>query len=191
VAASQAKASADPWSPWQRGDGWRMNDDSYTVLEFEVGGEHMTVKAHYRGEHYLLDLPGGSVRGEARLNRDGMLVASLDGLRVRARVVQQDKELVVLLEGERQALLIHDPLESGLEDEAGPGNLRSPMPGKVLDVLVSEGDKVSRGAPMIILEAMKMEHTIVAPADGTVTRISYAPGDLIDEGVDLVEFEAD
>jgi len=191
VAASHAKASADPWSPWQRGDGWRMNDDSYTVLEFEVGGEHMTVKAHYRGEHYLLDLPGGSVRGEARLNRDGMLVASLDGLRVRARVVQQDKELVVLLEGERQALLIHDPLESGLEDEAGPGNLRSPMPGKVLDVLVSEGDKVSRGAPMIILEAMKMEHTIVAPADGTVTWSSYAPGDLIDEGVDLVEFEAD
>ncbi|MDH3399696.1 MAG: 3-methylcrotonyl-CoA carboxylase, partial [Chromatiales bacterium] len=131
------------------------------------------------------------VAGEARLNRDGMLVASLDGLRVRARVVRQDKELVVLLDGVRRALLIHDPLEAGLEDEAGPGNLRSPMPGKVLDVLVAEGQKVQRGAPMIILEAMKMEHTIVAPADGVVTRISYKPGDLIDEGVDLVEFEAD
>ena len=91
----------------------------------------------------------------------------------------------------RQALLMHDPLESGLEDEVGPGNLRSPMPGKVLEVLVSEGEKVQRGAPMIILEAMKMEHTIVAPADGIVTRISYKQGDLIDEGVDLVEFEAD
>ncbi len=191
LAASQAMASADPWSPWQGGDGWRMNDDSYTVLEFEIGGERVAVKTHYRGEHYLLDLPGGSVVGEARLNRDGMLVASLDGLRVRARVVQQDRELVVLLDGVRQALLMHDPLESGLEDEAGPGNLRSPMPGKVLEVLVSDGEKVQRGAPMIILEAMKMEHTIVAPADGVVTRISYQPGDLIDEGVDLVEFEAD
>jgi 3-methylcrotonyl-CoA carboxylase alpha subunit len=191
LTTSQAMASEDPWSPWQRGDGWRMNDDSYTVLEFEIGGERVAVKAHYRGEHYLLDLPGGSVRGEARLNRDGMLVASLDGLRVRARVVQHDKELVVLLDGERQALLMHDPLEAGLEDEAGPGSLRSPMPGKVLEVLVSGGDKVQRGTPMIILEAMKMEHTIVAPADGTVTRINYAAGDLIDEGVDLVEFEAD
>ncbi len=190
-AIGQAQASHDPWSPWQRGDGWRMNDDSNCLLEFDLGQERFAVRAHYRGEHYQLDLPGGTVSGEARFDEDGMLLASLDGLRVRARVVQQDQRIAVLLEGHRQDLVLHDPLESGQELEAGPGNLRSPMPGKVLEVMVAAGDKVTRGAPLIILEAMKMEHTIVAPADGTVTRVCFAQGDLIDDGVDLVEFEAD
>jgi 3-methylcrotonyl-CoA carboxylase alpha subunit len=189
--SSQAQASHDPWSPWQQGDGWRMNDDSNCVLEFDLGQERFAVRAHYRGEHYQLDLPGGAVSGEARFDEDGMLLASLDGLRVRARVVQQDQRIAVLLDGHRQDLVLHDPLESGQELEAGPGSLRSPMPGKVLEVMVGAGDKVERGKPLIILEAMKMEHTIVAPADGTVTRVHFTPGEMIDEGVDLVEFEAD
>jgi 3-methylcrotonyl-CoA carboxylase alpha subunit len=188
---TQAQKSHDPWSPWQRGDGWRMNDDSNCVLEFDLGQERIAVRAHYCGEHYRLDLPGGSVNGEARFDEDGMLLASLDGLRVRARVVQQDQRITVLLDGNRQDLVLHDPLESGQELDAGPGNLRSPMPGKVLQVMVSEGQAVARGEPLIILEAMKMEHTIVAPANGKVTRVCFSPGDMIDEGVDLVEFEAD
>jgi 3-methylcrotonyl-CoA carboxylase alpha subunit len=191
LSVARARASQDPWSPWQRGDGWRMNDDSYCVLEFHLGQDRVTVKVHYRGEHYLLDLPGGSVSAQARLDEDGMLLATLDGLRVRARVVQQAQNLVVLLDGHRHNLVLHDPLESGQEAEAGPGNLRSPMPGKVLDVLVVEGEKVRQGRPLIILEAMKMEHTIVAPADGTVTRVCFNRGEMIDEGVDLVEFETD
>jgi 3-methylcrotonyl-CoA carboxylase alpha subunit len=63
------------------------------------------------------------------------------------------------------------------------------MPGKVIAVLVAPGAKVAKGSPLVILEAMKMEHTIVAPADGTVKEVRFAAGEQVDEGVDLIAFE--
>jgi 3-methylcrotonyl-CoA carboxylase alpha subunit len=188
--ASQAAArSADPWSPWQNGDGWRMNDDSYSVLWFKVAGEPVSVKAHYRGQAYQLDLPGGSYSCAAQLDADGMVVANLDGLRVRARVVGDGHDLVVMLGSERRRLSVQDPLSAGMEVEAAAGSLQSPMPGRVLDVFVQAGARVCAGAPLLVLEAMKMEHTILAPRDGVVAAVHYKAGDLIDEGVDLVDFQ--
>lgn len=67
------------------------------------------------------------------------------------------------------------------------GGLVSPMPGRVRRVLVSEGASVERGQPLLVLEAMKMEHSIRAPKDGVVRRVCVAEGDLVDAGVELVE----
>ncbi len=67
----------------------------------------------------------------------------------------------------------------------------APMSGTVVAVMVKSGDKVGRGAPLLILEAMKMEHTIVAPAAGTVTMVNYRAGDRVKEGADLVDIEDD
>jgi 3-methylcrotonyl-CoA carboxylase alpha subunit len=64
------------------------------------------------------------------------------------------------------------------------------MPGKVVQVLVEPGAAVAAGQPLLVLEAMKMEHTLSAPTDGTVAAVRYAAGDLVEEGVELVEFEA-
>jgi 3-methylcrotonyl-CoA carboxylase alpha subunit len=64
------------------------------------------------------------------------------------------------------------------------------MPGKVIAVLVSAGATVERGAPLVIMEAMKMEHTITAPAAGTVQEILYAVGEQVAEGADLIRFDA-
>ena len=60
------------------------------------------------------------------------------------------------------------------------------MPGRVTLVSVSEGDSVQRGDTLLILEAMKMEHSIIAPADGVVERLHYGQGDLVDEGAELL-----
>ncbi len=65
----------------------------------------------------------------------------------------------------------------------------APMSGTVVAVLVEAGEKVVRGAPLMILEAMKMEHTIAAPADGVVAAVNYRPGDRVKEGADLVDIE--
>lgn len=65
----------------------------------------------------------------------------------------------------------------------------APMPGVVLRLLVKPGDRVSRGTPLVILEAMKMEHQIVAPADGVVVSVNCAEGELVQPGVDLVDVE--
>jgi len=63
------------------------------------------------------------------------------------------------------------------------------MPGKVIAVLVEKGARVEKGAPLVILEAMKMEHTITAPRAGTVAAIRFAAGEQVDEGVDLLILE--
>ena len=65
----------------------------------------------------------------------------------------------------------------------------APMPGQVLKILVRQGDVVAKGAPLLILEAMKMEHQITAPLDGTVTAINCKEGELVQPGVDLVEVQ--
>ena len=64
------------------------------------------------------------------------------------------------------------------------------MPGKITQVLVEPGALVTRGAPILLLEAMKMEHTITAPDDGTVVAVHCTVGDLVEEGVELLAFEA-
>ncbi len=63
------------------------------------------------------------------------------------------------------------------------------MSGTVVAVLVKTGDKVARGAPLMILEAMKMEHTITAPGDGTVAAVNYRAGERVKEGADLVDID--
>ena len=84
-------------------------------------------------------------------------------------------------------MLVIDPLAHAGEVETQGGHLAAPMSGTVVAVLVKRGDKVPRGAPLMILEAMKMEHTITAPADGVVAAVHYGAGDRVKEGADLVD----
>ena len=75
---------------------------------------------------------------------------------------------------------------SMLELEAGGGTLASPMPGQIVKVFVRVGDRVEAGAPLLVVEAMKIEHTISAPARGRVEEVFYSVGDKVDEGIELV-----
>jgi 3-methylcrotonyl-CoA carboxylase alpha subunit len=75
------------------------------------------------------------------------------------------------------------------EPDAAIGSLAAPMPGKVLQVLVQPGAKVAKGTPLVILEAMKMEHTIAAPHDGKVAEIHFKPGEQVNEGAELLRLE--
>jgi len=79
-----------------------------------------------------------------------------------------------------------EPGSSSAEDEGG---LVAPMPGKVLEVLVKEGDAVEAGTPLMVLEAMKMEHRIVASSDGTVLSVHFNEGDQVAQGAVLLELE--
>ena len=79
-----------------------------------------------------------------------------------------------------------EPGSSGTEDEGG---LVAPMPGKVLEVLVAQGDVVEAGTPLMVLEAMKMEHRIVAAADGTVVAVHFEAGDQVAQGAVLLDLE--
>jgi 3-methylcrotonyl-CoA carboxylase alpha subunit len=185
----RAAQSNDPYSPWHRADGWRLNDDAYHVLRFESGGDEIAVRVHYRRGGYVLDLPGGSVEVRGELSPDGTLAADIGGARRRAAVVRHAGDLHIFADGRSYRLGVVDPLAAAADHDAGAGRLTAPMPGKITAVHVKSGAAVTRGTALLVMEAMKMEHTIAAPADGTVTAVHFKVGEQVDEGTELIAFE--
>jgi biotin carboxyl carrier protein len=72
---------------------------------------------------------------------------------------------------------------------SGEGAVRAPLPGKIIDLRVKAGDKVSKGQPLLVLEAMKMEHTVTAPADGVLVELAVEPGRQVDVGAVLARVD--
>jgi 3-methylcrotonyl-CoA carboxylase alpha subunit len=97
--------------------------------------------------------------------------------------------LHVFANGTRTAFEVIDPLAHAGEGAAEPGSLSAPMPGRVTALLVEAGTAVKRGTPLMVLEAMKMEHTINAPIDGVVTAFHFKVGDQVGEGATLATIE--
>jgi len=190
-AEAAAQASGDPYSPWHSTGGWQLNSDNHHRLDFIDGGEAVQVTAHFRAEGYLLDLPGGSFLVSGCIDEDGDLCADLDGRRCRATVVRHGQELTILSDGHSHLLTVEDPALLAEDHEVAAGRLTAPMPGKVVAVMVAAGDRVERGAPLVVLEAMKMEHTITAPTAGVVARLPFAVGAIVSEGEELLVFEVE
>ena len=187
-ALTEARASGDPFSPWNRRDGWRLNQDNHHTFAFLDGTHEVSVTAHYRRNGLQLELPGTTLLARAESAGDG-LVAELDGERVHATVVRSGRELTVFAGGLTHRLQVRE-FETVQDEEAG-GRLTAPMPGSVIEVLVKEGEAVEQGRALMIIEAMKMEHTIVAPAAGRVAHVRFAPGEQVKEGDQLIAFEAE
>ena len=190
AAAEEARASHDPGSPWHRTDGWRLHGGAHHALELRDGDRLVRIVAHYRRGGFLLELPGGALEAAVERGADGGLVAELRGARVRAAVVQDGDGLVVLSRGGSHRLVLLDP-EAGHEDPAATGRLTAPMPGKVVAVMVEEGARVKKGTPLMVLEAMKMEHTITSPCDGLVAALRFPLGAVVAEGAQLLAVETD
>ncbi|HUK10468.1 MAG TPA: acetyl/propionyl/methylcrotonyl-CoA carboxylase subunit alpha [Stellaceae bacterium] len=195
VLAQQIEAAhaqgGDPWSPWRRRDGWRLNGATYQDLRWRDGEKERHLRLHYRREGYRIEADGRDIAAQVRRVGDH-LVVGLDGHEIRAAVLSDgDDAVTVQIEGIEHRLRYIDPTAPTLGAEEQSGSLTAPMPGRVVEVKVKQGAKVARGTALLVLEAMKMEHTIAAPADGVVERINYAVGDLVEEGAALIEFAAE
>ena len=193
LAGAVAASSGDPYSPWHDTAGWRLNGDAHHVLRFADpgrGGEAVAVTVHYRPDYYILDLPGGSVVARAGLGAAGLMMTDIDGVRARASVEHDGRTLTLFVSGVRYDLGIVDPVSDVEDLEADEGRLTAPMSGRISDVMVKAGGRLDQAEPILIPEAMKMEHTIAAPADGLVKSIHFAAGDQVEEGAELVDFEA-
>jgi 3-methylcrotonyl-CoA carboxylase alpha subunit len=188
-AAAAARASRDPWSPWNQRDGWRLNEDNHHTFVFEDIGRQVSVTAHYRRDGLLLELPHSQLTARGERLDGGALVADLDGDRVHATVVRRGREITIFAAGASHRLEMQE-YETVQDEEVG-GRLTAPMPGNVIEVLVQEGQSVAKGHALMIIEAMKMEHTIVAPAAGRVTEVRFGPGDQVHEGDQLIAFETE
>ena len=189
AAARSAARSAEPWSPWNTADGWRLNHDNHHTLRFVDAGREIAVTAHYRRDAVLLDLPGSQMHASAQRAEDDTLLADLDGRRVRATVVRRGGELTIFVGGSSYRLQRHE--QENVADEEAGGRLTAPMPGNVIEVAVRAGERVQKGRILMIIEAMKMEHAIQAPADGVVREVRFERGEQVREGDELIAFESD
>ena len=109
-------------------------------------------------------------------------------MRLDASVVVAGEKRHVFLDGRSYPLARIDPLYQGSEGQGAEGGLVAPMPGKVIAWLAQPGTEVAKGTPLLILEAMKMEHTITAPSAGKLKGFRFAVGEQVTEGAELVDF---
>ena len=186
-AGQRANESADPYSPWHRSDGWRLNEDNHHNFVLLDNGQRVNVTAHYRVDGFVLELPGGRMQARGEDEGDNRIVADLDGVRVNATVVREAQTLTVFAFGACHRLE-HEQI-AGVEDEEPGGLLVSPLPGSVIRVLVEQGQAVAKGQALMIVEAMKMEHTISAPHAGRIAQINFSAGDQVAEGAQLLAME--
>jgi 3-methylcrotonyl-CoA carboxylase alpha subunit len=125
------------------------------------------------------------------LGADGKLSADLGGRRLNATVIAAAEQRHLFMDGRSLVLTLLDPLHQAGSAGATEGGLTAPMPGKVVALLAAVGESIAQGAPLLILEAMKMEHVITAPSAGKVKAFYYAAGEQVVDGAELVEFEAE
>ncbi len=194
VATSEAASrdARDPHSPWQAQDGWRLGAAAARALTLEHRGAQrsVTVQGAGAGEQWTVHMDGNSLQGSGRLAGDALRVQIGEQLH-RATVIRDGNELYLFGSEGVQRFTLHDPVSEADQSVADAGSLVAPMPGRIVATLVAPGTAVKRGAPLLVLEAMKMEHTLQAPADGTVQGYRVKAGDQVGDGAVLVDFEAD
>ncbi|MGO1121119.1 ATP-binding protein [Rhodovibrionaceae bacterium A322] len=193
-ARRQAERSGDAHSPWHLTNGWQMNEDTQRPLLFKQEEADYPLVLHYRAQgrkhaELEVELWDRLIKASAEDLGQGRLLANLDGRQFRASAVWQGEDLTLFVDGRSYQLHLFNALEAVGEDEAVGGQLRAPLSGKIIAVSVAEGQQVQAGDTLMLLEAMKMEHAIVAGEDGQVTSLFYGVGDQVDEGAELLALE--
>ncbi|MFY1913309.1 acetyl/propionyl/methylcrotonyl-CoA carboxylase subunit alpha [Achromobacter xylosoxidans] len=193
--AQSAPQAAAPADPWDTRDGWRLGGRYQRQLQWIDNGETRHVGVARQGADWTLDSGDGArpfawraenVNGPARVLR-----ITLDGRERAGTVVLHADKAHVFGDGGARVLDLYDPLAHAQDTQGDHGGgLTAPMPGKIISIAVKAGDSVTKGQPLLVMEAMKMEHTISAPADGKVEELFYAVGDQVTEGAELVAIGA-
>ena len=164
----------DPGSPWVTGSGLRAGLPREIAL-------HLSCE----GQDRALTLAAG---GDAELSGEALIVAR-DGVRRSLRAIRQGDSLYLQWEGELRRIESYDPISAVEAGHGHQGGLTAPMNGSIVRVLVEAGQSVEAGAQLVVLEAMKMEHSIRAPHAGVIKALYCQEGEMVGEGSALVELE--
>jgi 3-methylcrotonyl-CoA carboxylase alpha subunit len=189
AARERARRSGDPHSPWHNVDGWRLNEASHHDFVFVEGGQAHEVRVLFRGQGLRVSAGTTELALSGQTLGDGRLLLQLDGHAFKARAVREGTDWHIFSSGDYRRLSLKEPLQ-GMDQDARSGSLAAPMPGRIVQVLTRPGASVKRGDPLLILEAMKMEHTITAPGDGVVEQVHFAPGEQVLEGANLITLKS-
>jgi len=183
-------SSAPGWQdPWSHTDGWLVQGQSLRKFDY-LCGEASGLAVLTRTSHGPSLLQIGERTQTLEWQVHGEAVQLQWGeQRLRAQVYAVKDQLHVFADLGSASVQFINPLAHAAQDAAAIGNLTAPMPGKLLSFAVKVGDQVKTGQALAVMEAMKMEHTVAAPADGTVAELLFAPGDQVSEGAPLLRLD--
>ncbi|NYT64362.1 acetyl/propionyl/methylcrotonyl-CoA carboxylase subunit alpha [Alcaligenaceae bacterium] len=188
---SQPSANAVPNDPWAQTDGWRVTSQFQQPFSLIADDVQYELLAQRNGNQWFFTHNGDTVslqwQAHAQTPSQYELRVQLDGHYAQATVILEQDNIHIFANGSVQVLQRFDPVAHAQDEgSAHQGGLTAPMPGKIIAISVATGDTVKSGDALLVMEAMKMEHTIHAPSDGTVEEIFFGIGDQVTDGVELI-----
>jgi 3-methylcrotonyl-CoA carboxylase alpha subunit len=190
--ASQAFASCDPGSPWWRNGAWRLNGTKRETVRLR-DQHNRDVETRYSFARTGVEIAAGDqpvAQMQGELSPDGSLRVVVNGIAKRWTFIRSGDTLDLFdSSGSLHRFTEVDPAREGSQEGALAGHLRAPMPGRIIATLVEAETAVEAGQPLMIIEAMKMEHVIKAPMAGTLKAVHYAVGDQVEDGSELAVIE--
>jgi 3-methylcrotonyl-CoA carboxylase alpha subunit len=183
------QVSAQDSSPWNRTDGWTLTGRRSRRLRLRHGAEQYDAVLWYGRDGLSMEFAGANARLQFVPRDGGFFDLCLGDAPERASVAWSGRDLDVTTPRGHLKLQWIDPFAGKAADIAAAGRIVAPMPGTVTRILAEAGSDLPRGAPLIVLEAMKMEHTLRAPSNGRLKALRCAVGDFVQEGTELADFE--
>ncbi len=184
-------SSTDTWSPWNASNAWRLNEPAIHTGAIVLNGKEYNVPVEEIGSgskrRFRITVGDKSVMATGELNGNE-LYADIDGYRRRVVVVPHDGLFTLFTERGAMQFSLAQADYSQEDPAAGAGLFNAPMNGVIVKLLVEPGTNVKKDQPVIIMEAMKMEHTLCAPSDGLVSEFYFQAGDQVDGGSLLLDF---
>ncbi len=186
---SEQKQAALSYNPWSIQDGWRINSTLQRAFTFQMNETSTRIEVQYANGGYIMRHSEAEAVVSGKLTSAGDLTASIGGKHATGTVIVIGNSIHLFSRGQGFILAVVDPLATRSAEDGEESSLLSPMPGLLITLLVQPGEQVEKGTPLLVLEAMKMEYTIKAPASGVVESYAYGVGDRVSEGVQLVHFQ--
>ncbi|MEK9866832.1 MAG: acetyl/propionyl/methylcrotonyl-CoA carboxylase subunit alpha [Betaproteobacteria bacterium] len=186
-AASTQRAESDRYSPWAMKDGWRLNAPPSRRYTYSVNETEYRVVTTDESGQITVSFEDAEITLDTVSLQGNNVTASLDHQKQQATVHQDGLITTVFYNG--HTVRLSAVSNSSSVEEESENALVAPLPGYVRQVLVAKGDVVTKDQPLIIVEAMKMEHTILSPKDGLVDDVFYKAGDQVLEGAELLAIE--
>ncbi|MCJ8271507.1 MAG: 3-methylcrotonyl-CoA carboxylase, partial [Psychrosphaera sp.] len=183
-----ADYSQDKTSPWHQFGGWRMNMvQTHQLTLTDSNDKSHNVVVRQQDDTFSIVIDGQTIKAQGKLV-DDHLVAKLNDHNVNVRIAHHD-DLITVFNKQNTTELRHVTAKAiETEDHLEEGSLTAPMNGTIVAVLCKAGDTVLQDQSLVIMEAMKMEYTIKATADGTINEVFYSEGDLVADSALLIDF---
>ncbi len=176
-------------SPWLLGDNWRLNLNAQQTIHLHVEQKLFTITALLQaGKVTALEIEGKIHQINDLSLHGNEMVVLLNQQKIRGTLIFTDNNLQVFALSQQVIFNINDPLGSPKETTLSL-EITAPMPGTLSEIFVVPGQYVKKGDRLLVVEAMKMQHTLYAPIDGKVKDIFYGTGDLIEEGSELISWD--